>query len=192
MIGAVAGPASAAAADRTVTQVLAGTAAPISLFDTGLQVCDDCVPDIFVSNFDSAGAGAQLSADIGTHWTSDVATKVSYDDSQLRQGSSLPTQDAFKSTNGVITATFSLDAFIGLVVKNDGDADWSKTTTSVSPHVSKDITIPCQLPRSAGRRTFAAVVRSRSPSRASRCCPGWCRSISIRPSTFRPRSTATA
>jgi PKD repeat protein len=150
MIGAVAGPAAAAPADRTVTQALAGTAAPIPLFDTGLLVCDDCVPDFLVSNFDEAGAGAQLSADIGTHWTSDTETKVSYDDSLLRQGSTLPTQDAFKSTTGVITATFSLDAFIGLVVKNNGDADWSKTTTSLSPHVSKAFTIPCDLPPVGG------------------------------------------
>ena len=104
MIGGVAGPASAAPTDRTITQALSGDAAPISLFDTGLQVCDECVPDFLVSNFDEAGAGAQLSADIATHWTSDTETKVSYDDSQLRQGSTLPTQDAFKSSNGVITA----------------------------------------------------------------------------------------
>ena len=150
MIGAVAGPAAAAPADRTVTQVLSGTAAPIPLFDTGLLVCDDCVPDFLVSNFDEAGAGARLSADIGTQWTSDAATKVSYDDSLLRQGSTLPTQDAFTSNNGVITATFSLDAFIGLVVKNNGDADWSKTTTSLTPHVSKVFTIPCELPPVGG------------------------------------------
>ena len=150
MIGGVAGPASAAPTDRTITQALSGDAAPISLFDTGLQVCDECVPDFLVSNFDEAGAGAQLSADIATHWTSDTETKVSYDDSQLRQGSTLPTQDAFKSSNGVITATFGLDAFIGLVVRNNGDPDWSKTTTSLSPHVDKVFTIPCDLPPVGG------------------------------------------
>jgi PKD repeat protein len=150
MVGAVAGPAAAAPADRTVTQVLSGTAAPIPLFDTGLLVCDDCVPDFLVSNFDEAGAGAQLSANIGTTWTSDTATKVSYDDSLLRQGSTLPTQNAFTSKNGVITATFNLDAFIGLVVKNNGDANWKKTTTSLSPHVSKSFNIPCELPPVGG------------------------------------------
>ena len=150
MIGAVAGPAGAAPADRTITQALSGDAAPISLFDTGLLVCDECVPDFLVSNFDEAGAGAQLSADIDTHWTSDSETKVSYDDSLLRQGSTLPTQDAFKSSNGVVTATFNLDAFIGLVVRNNGQVNWSKTTTSLSPHVAKVFTIPCDLPPVGG------------------------------------------
>jgi PKD repeat protein len=150
MIGAVAGPAGAAPADRTIGQVLAGDAAPITLFDTGLLVCDPCVPDFLVSNFDEAGAGAQLSADIDTHWTSNTETKVSYDDSLLRQGSTLPTSDAFTSNSGVITATFNLDAFIGLVVKNNGDPDWSKTTTSLTPHVSKAFTIPCDLPPVGG------------------------------------------
>ena len=108
------------------------------------------MPDFLVSNFDEAGAGAQLSADIATHWTSDTETKVSYDDSLLRQGSTLPTSDAFKSSNGVITATFGLDAFIGLVVRNSGDPEWSKTTTSLSPHVEKVFTIPCDLPPVGG------------------------------------------
>jgi PKD repeat protein len=142
--------AFAAPADRTITQPLSGTAAPITLFDTGLQVCDDCVPDFLVSNFDQAGAGAQLSSTIGTKWTSDAQTKVSYDDSLLRQGSTLPTSDAFKSSNGSITATFNLDAFIGLVVRNNGDPVWHKTTTSISPHLSHDVVIPCELPPVGG------------------------------------------
>src|SRR5438105_4354019 len=103
-----------------------------------------------VTNHDHAGAGAQLSAHIGTHWTSDTQTKISYDDSLLRQGSTLPTSDAFTSSNGSITATFSLDAFIGLVVKDDPDTVWHKTTTSISPHVSHPVTIPCQLPPVGG------------------------------------------
>ena len=49
LVTGVASPALAAPADRTITQPLSGTAAPISLFDTGLQVCDACVPDVFVS-----------------------------------------------------------------------------------------------------------------------------------------------
>jgi len=150
LVTGLASPALAAPADRTISQPLTGTAAPISLFDTGLQVCDDCVPDVFVSNFDEAGAGAQLSADISTKWTSDAQTKVSYDDSQLRQGSTMPTSDAFTSSNGEITATFGLHAFVGLVVKNNGDPDWSKTTTSISPDVTHDVTIPCDLPPVGG------------------------------------------
>src|SRR5579862_4657962 len=150
LVSGVASPAGAAPTDRTISQPLSGTAAPISLFDTGLQVCDACVPDVFVSNFDEAGAGAQLSADISTKWTSDAQTKVSYDDSQIRQGSTLPTSDAFTSSNGVITATFGLHAFIGLVVKNNGDPDWSKTTTSVHPDLTHDVTIPCDLPPVGG------------------------------------------
>jgi PKD repeat protein len=150
MLAAFAAPAVAAPATRTVTTPLVGNAPPISLFDTGLQVCDNCVPDILVSNFDEAGAGAQLSADIKTHWTSDAHTDVAYDDSNLRQGSTLPTSDNFKSSNGTITATFGLDAFIGLVVKNNGDANWQKTTTSVSPHVDHAVTIPCDLPPVGG------------------------------------------
>jgi PKD repeat protein len=51
---------------------------------------------------------------------------------------------------GSITATFSLDAFIGLVVRNNGDPNWHETTTSVSPHVSHDVTIPCNLPPVGG------------------------------------------
>ena len=150
MVCAFAGTAFATPTDRTITQPLTGTAAPISLFDTGLQVCDACVPDVLVSNFDEAGAGARLSADISTQWKSDAETKVSYDDSQLRQGSALPTQDAFTSKNGVITATFGLNAFIGLVVKNNKDPNWLETTTSVTPHVTHAVTIPCDLPPVGG------------------------------------------
>jgi hypothetical protein len=150
LVAGLASPALAAPASRTISQPLSGSAAPISLFDTGLQVCDACVPDVFVSNFDEAGAGARLSADIATKWTSDAQTKVSYDDSQLRQGSTLPTSDAFTSSNGEITATFGLHTFVGLVVKNNGDADWSETTTSIDPDVTHAVTIPCDLPPVGG------------------------------------------
>jgi len=150
LVSGLASPALAAPANRTINQPLNGTAAPISLFDTGLQVCDACVPDVFVSGWDEAGAGARLSADISTKWTSDAQTKVSYDDSQLRQGEALPTSDAFTSSNGVITATFGLHTFVGLVVKNNSDTDWTETTTSVHPDVTHAVTIPCDLPPVGG------------------------------------------
>jgi PKD repeat protein len=149
LVSAVASPAAALPAVQTVSQPLAGTAAPITLFDTGLLVCDACVPDFLITNHDESGAGAQLAAHIGTHWTSDTQTKVSYDDTNVRQGSTLPTSDAFTSSNGSITATFSLDAFIGLVVRDNG-GPWQKTTTSLSPHVSHDVTFPCNLPPVGG------------------------------------------
>ena len=149
LVSAVASPAAALPAVQTVSQPLAGTAAPITLFDTGLLVCDACVPDFLISNHPESGAGVQLAAHIGTHWISDTQTKVSYDDSLLRQGSTLPTTNAFTSSKGSITATFSLDAFIGLVVRDDG-VHWLKTTTSISPHVSHDVTIPCDLPPVGG------------------------------------------
>jgi len=150
MVAAVAVPAAALPAVQTVSQPLVGTAAPISLFDTGLQVCDDCVPDFLISGWDEAGAGVQLSANIETKWASDSQTNVSYDTDNVRQGSTLPTQDAFTSSNGSITATFNLDGFLGLVVKNNADTNWTETTTSVSPHLAHAVTIPCDLPPAGG------------------------------------------
>jgi PKD repeat protein len=150
LVVAVASPAAAVPAVQSVNQPLVGTAAPISLFDTGLQVCDECVPDILVTNHDEAGAGAQLSADIETKWTSDSQTQVSYDTDNVRQGSTLPTSDAFTSSNGTITATFNLDGFLGLVVRDDPDPTWHETTTSVMPHLSHAVPIPCDLPPVGG------------------------------------------
>ena len=177
MVCAFAGTAFATPTDRTITQPLTGTAAPISLFDTGLQVCDACVPDVLVSNFDEAGAGAQLSADISTQWTSDAETKVSYDDSQLRQGSTLPTQDAFTSNNGVDHRHLRPQR-----LHRTGREEQQRPQLARDHHVGHSARDACRrrsratCRRSADPRTCATAGANRSMSRASRSSRVSCRS----------------
>ena len=153
---AATGTAEAAQQSRTINQKLSGVGVPIEFFDSGLLVCDGCVPDFLVSGWDNAGAGISVSADLKTAWTSDTSTAISYNDALLRQGTTLDTSDTMTTSGGQIVATFGVQAFAGLVVRDDPEVPenpWLQTTTSLTLNPSVDVNIPCDLPASGSTVT---------------------------------------
>ena len=141
-------PAQAAVQNRTLDHPLFGTGVPIPIFDTGLLVCDECIPDAFIADFDEGGAGLRISSDITTRWISKAKTDLTYTDTLLRQGSTLDLSDHLTTSDGKLTATFNVHGFLGVVVRDPdlGDNEWHETTTAIDIDVDKSFDVACDLP----------------------------------------------
>ena len=141
-------PAQAAVQNRTLNHDLSGEGVPIPIFDTGLLVCDECIPDVFIADFDEGGAGLHISSDITTKWTSKAKTDLTYTDTLLRQGSTLDLSDHLTTSDGKLKATFNVHGFLGIVVRDPdlGDNEWHETTTAIDIDVAKSFDVACDLP----------------------------------------------
>ena len=130
----------------------------------GLQVCDECVPDILVTNHDEAGAAASSPPTSTPSGRPTARPRFRTTPTTLRQGSTLPTSDAFTSSNGTITATFEPRRVPRTRRSGRPGSGLVRDDDVGLPHLSHAVTIPCDLPPLGGppRVCDSGPRRSRS------------------------------
>src|SRR6478609_3446583 len=116
-----AGGAAAAAKDASFAQTFDGGKA-VNLQGTATGICDECIPDWLYGDPGAFGLGANVSAQI-THveWSADANTKISYNDSELRQGATLHASTAFSPDSGKVHLQGNVHINAGILNSPNGN-----------------------------------------------------------------------
>ena len=125
----------------------------VTLFDLTSGVCDPCVPDFLFDDpnvvDENFGVQAGIKATATMKWTANNTVKTSYDDSLVKQGSTLNTSDEFTTGAGIINASMTLAAFLLLVEDPTGadftgaSTDWYMTGCGMSVYSQLSILVTC-------------------------------------------------
>lgn len=141
----VATPAGAAAQTKTLAAVFSGSADPNVTFNT-TAVCDECYPD-FLGGPGSWAFGASATTSVsGLSFAPSSVTSLSYDDSLLRQGQTMPITDTLTPLLGTMTATGDLVIQYG--VFNDPLNGTNFVPSGASTGVNAPFSLPfaCSMP----------------------------------------------
>ncbi|MCW2603610.1 MAG: hypothetical protein JWN61_1745, partial [Pseudonocardiales bacterium] len=126
-------PAQAAPQVKTAAALFSGSVDPSITFNT-TAVCDNCYPDILGGGPGSWGFGASVTTEVsGLSFAPASTTSVSYDDSLLRQGQTMPITDTLTPIQGTMTATGQLTIHYGIFNDASGGTDFipsGATTTT--------------------------------------------------------------
>ncbi|MCW2605260.1 MAG: hypothetical protein JWN61_3395 [Pseudonocardiales bacterium] len=107
-------PAQAAPQVKTAAALFSGSANPNITFTT-TAVCDECYPDAVGPGPGSWAFGASATTEVsGLSFAPASTTAVSYDDSLLRQGQTMPITDILTPLTGTMTATGQLTIDYGV------------------------------------------------------------------------------
>jgi len=144
---AAAGGVSAAPKSATFTQTFTGGKA-VNLHATGTGVCDECIPDWLYGDPGAFGLGADITAQI-THvsWNADAETKVDFNDSELRQGSTLHVTDTFSPKTGQVHLQGDVHVDAGVLNSVSGNplGPWDPYTSLKVVTIPFDESIDCTL-----------------------------------------------
>jgi hypothetical protein len=139
-IGAVdAGTASASAESTSFALELTGDQPTISLFQSPTILCDDCLPDDLVSGSAKAYLGLVAQGSLSLDYETPATTTVSYDDSFLRQGSTMDVTDSIVMLPGNVHSVWKFEFDVQAFVE---DADGNPITTGVDLDPIPDIVVP--------------------------------------------------
>ena len=146
--GLIAIPSSAFAAPLTksVAPSFTGSTDPHVTFAT-TAVCDDCYPDAVGPGPGSWAFGAQVTTKVSNlSYAPTSSADVSYDDSLLRQGQTMPVVDKLTPSTGAMTATGNLDIQYGVFNDPSGGTNFVPDGTLTA--ANKPFTLPflCTMP----------------------------------------------
>jgi PKD repeat protein len=139
-IGAVdAGTASASAKSTSFNLELSGDQPTISLFQSPAILCDECLPDDFVDTSPKAYLGLIAQGSLSLDYEAPAMTSVSYDDSFLRQGSTLNVTDTLVMLPGNVHSVWKFEFDVQAFVE---DADGNVVSSGVDLDPIPDIVVP--------------------------------------------------
>ena len=142
-------PASAAAQSATFPIELEGHQPTIELFESPPLLCDECLPDDLVSGSAKAWLGLVAKGSLNVDYEMPASAGVSYDDSFLRQGSTIPVTDTLVILPGNVHSEWKFEFDVQAFVE---DANGDPITTGVDLDPIPDVTVSqdfaCLLPAS--------------------------------------------
>jgi hypothetical protein len=139
-IGAVdAGTASASAKSTSFALELSGNQPTINLFQSPPILCDECLPDDLVDGAAKAYLGLVAQGSLSLDYEAPAMTNVSYDDSFLRQGSTLNVTDTLVMMPGNVHSVWKFEFDVQAFVE---DADGNPISTGVDLDPIPDIVVP--------------------------------------------------
>jgi PKD domain len=134
-----AGTASASAKSTSFALELSGNQPTISLFQSPVILCDECLPDDLVDGSAKAYLGLTAHGSLGLHYEAPAMTSVSYDDSFLRQGSTMNVTDTLVMQPGNVHSVWKFEFDVNAFVE---DADGNPITGGVDLDPIPDIVVP--------------------------------------------------
>ncbi|MDT4974002.1 MAG: hypothetical protein QOG22_4145, partial [Pseudonocardiales bacterium] len=143
---ALSGPAAAAPLTKTVAPSFGGATNPHVTFDT-TAMCDDCFPDAFGPGPGSWAFGAQVTTQVASLSYAPASTAdVSFDDSRLRQGQTMPFTDKLTPLIGSMTATGHLNIQYGAFNDPTGGTSFSAAATLTAANEPFTLAFLCSMP----------------------------------------------
>ncbi|MDT4911307.1 MAG: large repetitive protein [Pseudonocardiales bacterium] len=143
---AVAPPAGAAVQNRSINSAFSGAIDPNVNFNT-TATCDECYPDAFGPGAGSWAFGAGVDTAVNDlEYASASSTAVSYDDSLLRQGQTLPVTDVLTPVPGLVTAKGTMLIQYGVYRDASGGTDFTPAGTLTAANKPFTTTFPCAMP----------------------------------------------
>jgi PKD repeat protein len=103
------GTASASAKASNFSLELSGDQPEISLFQSPAILCDECLPDDFVDGGAKAYLGLVAEGSLNLHYEAPAMTTVAYDDSFLRQGSTMNVTDTLVMMPGTVHSVWKFE-----------------------------------------------------------------------------------
>jgi hypothetical protein len=142
-VTAFAVPASAAPQSQPVSLNFSGSSNPNVDF-TISAVCDLCAPDVLFGGT-TTGFGAEVETKVNqVSYATSATGSVNYDDSQLRQGQTLPLSDTLTTVPGTVTVTGSFDTKFGIFQDTGSGFEPTGTLTALSKPLNQSF--PCAMP----------------------------------------------
>ncbi|MDT4964678.1 MAG: hypothetical protein QOF87_4325 [Pseudonocardiales bacterium] len=143
---ALSGPAAAAPLTKTVAPSFGGSTNPHVTFDT-TAMCDDCFPDAFGPGPGSWAFGAQVTTQVTSLSYAPASTAdVTYDDSRLRQGQTMPITDKLAPLIGSMTAAGHLNIQYGAFNDSTGGTSFSPAATLTAANEPFTLPFLCSMP----------------------------------------------
>ena len=166
------GTASASAQSTSFPLQLTGNQPTISLFESDPLLCDACLPDDIVPGSAVAYLGLVAKGSLSLEYEAPATANVSYDDSFLRQGSTLDVTDSLVILPGNVHSEWKFEFDVQAFVE---DANGDPITTGVDldpiPDVVMSQNFACLLPAS-GSTTCAPDSLLTFPIAAVEIFPG--------------------
>jgi hypothetical protein len=143
---ALSGPAAAAPLTKTAAPAFGGATDPNVAFDT-TAMCDDCFPDAFGPGAGSWAFGAEVTTGVSNlSYLPTSTADVTYDDSRLRQGQTMPITDKLTPLIGSMTATGHLNIQYGAFNDPTGGTDFSPAATLTGANAPFSLAFLCSMP----------------------------------------------
>jgi len=161
-IGTVsAGTASAAAQASSFPLEFTGSQPTISLFKSPSILCDECLPDDFVAGSAKAWLGLVAEGSLKVDYQAPASLGVSYDDSFLRQGSTVNVTDSLVMLPGNVHSVWKFEFDVkAFIADDDGNPVASNVDLDPIPDIVKAQDFACLLPASGTTSCSPASVLS--------------------------------